>query len=299
MKILVSGASGFVGTHLVKHLVAKGYQVDTLVRSFSKLGKNTVFWDPDIGELKADDIEGYDVIINLAGDNIANGRWNDRKKAAILHSRVRSSKLLNETIQKLKQKPKLWINASAIGYYGDNGNTLVDEQSPCGKGFLAEVCQKWEEATVLDPSLNVQVVNLRIGMILGADGGALKTMLTPFRLGLGGVMGSGKQYISWIHIDDLVSMIEFITNSKNITGAINAVAPNPVDNYTFTKTLGEVLNKPTFMAMPAFAVKLIFGEMGKELLLSGSNVSAKKIEQAGFHFQYPLLTEALQNLLTK
>ena len=219
-------------------------------------------------------MEGLDVVINLAGDGIADGRWTEEKKRRIHDSRVNGTRLLSEAMSRLTRKPTTFVNACAIGFYGDRGDELVDEDSAPGGGFLAGVCREWEQATEAAAQAGIRVVKLRLGVVLTKDGGIMGSMLSPFKLGLGGKVGSGKQYLSWIALGDVVTAIQFLLDREALRGPINAVAPSPVTNEEFTKALGRVLSRPTFMAMPAFAARLVFGkEMANEMMLSSTRVA--------------------------
>lgn len=295
MKVLIAGASGLVGSALVPLLQAKGAEVARLVRSAA--GPGEIEWHPDRGSIDAAALEGFDAIVNLAGDGIANGRWTEEKKRRILDSRVNGTRLLSETMARLSRKPATFINASAIGFYGDRGDELVDEESGPGEGFLAKVCRQWESAVAPAERAGIRVVKLRFGVILTKDGGIMGSMLRPFKLGLGGKVGSGKQVISWVAMEDVVAAIDFILRNESLRGPINVVAPLPVTNEEFTKTLGRVLSRPTFMAMPAFAARLAFGEMADEMMLSSTRVAGKVLKDAGFRFQYPELENAVRAML--
>jgi uncharacterized protein (TIGR01777 family) len=295
MKILIAGASGLVGSALVSKLRAEGASVTPLVRSAAKDGE--IEWHPDRGTIDAPALEGFDAVVNLAGDGIANGRWTEEKKRRIVDSRVNGTRLLSETMAKLSRKPATFINASAIGFYGSRGNELVDEESGPGEGFLAGVCRQWESATALAEQAGIQVVELRLGVILTKDGGIMGSMLRPFKLGLGGKVGSGEQVISWVAMDDVVAAVAFILQNESLRGPINVVAPRPVTNEEFTKTLGKVLSRPTFMAMPAFAARLAFGEMADEMMLSSTRVAGTVLNDAGFKFQFPELEGAVRAML--
>lgn len=297
MKVLISGSSGLVGSELVKALKNRGHEVVRLVRSEKQMGQGTLLWDPEHRELDPQNFEGFDAVVHLAGENISSGRWTNEKKRKIKDSRVLSTHMLSELMARLESPPKVHINASAIGYYGDTGDEVVDESSPPGEGFLAEVCQKWEAATRPSEQRGIRVVKLRIGVVLSKEGGALGKMLVPFKLGLGGVVGSGDQYMSWISIDDLVGVFLHVLGNSSIQGPVNAVAPHPVTNRKFTKTLGGVLKRPTIFPLPAFAARFIFGEMADALLLSSSRVAPEKLLETGYSFLYPDLSDALKHLL--
>lgn len=290
MRILIAGASGFIGMKLVSFLEKQGHVVDRLVRS----GTKGVVWAPELGEIDVARLEGFDAIINLAGENIASARWTEGKKQRIRNSRVLSTKTLAKAITELRNPPQVWINASAIGYYGNKGDQLVDESFAQGQGFLAEVCAEWEEATHPAKERGVRVVTMRLGVVLSIEGGVLRKMLLPFLLGVGGVLGSGKQWMSWIALSDLLAAIAFILKQEALRDAVNVVAPEPVTNYTFTKTLGRYLWRPTLLWMPRWFVKTAFGEMGDELFLTSGRALPKKLQMAGFTFRYPTLEQALK-----
>lgn len=298
MRILVTGGSGFVGSSLVPFLVAKGYIVSKLVYSLTPI-PGMLTWNPDKGQIDPVSLEGFDAVIHLAGENIADNRWSEEKKKKILDSRVIGTRLLCQTFAMLKQPPKVFISASAIGYYGCRGDTLLTEESSGGQGFLAEVCREWEIASQFASKIGIRVVNPRIGMILSADGGALKQMLLPFKFGLGGRLGNGQQYMSWIAIDDVVGALALALNRDSMKGPINVVAPQPITNAEFTRILGEVLHRPTLIPLPAFAARFAFGEMADELLLCSARVAPKRLQDEGYQFLYPNLKDALQHLLTK
>ena len=297
MKILVSGSSGLVGTKLTSLLTAEGHDVTALVRR--QAGSAEIRWDPAAGELDASALEGFDGVVHLAGENIAAGRWTAAKKQRIRDSRVDSTRLLCQTLAGLEQRPAVLVNASAIGYYGDRGDQQLAEDSPAGDGFLPDVCQAWEASTQPAADEGIRVVRLRIGVVLSVDGGALQKMLLPFRLGAGGKVGSGGQYWSWISIDDLVGVIHHALMTESLSGAVNAVAPQPVTNLQFTKTLGRVLGRPTIFPMPAFAARLALGEMANDLLLASARVVPAKLNESGYAFRHPDLESALRRVLAR
>lgn len=292
MKIAIAGASGLVGSALTSALTADGHAVTRLVRGAPKSGE--IEWHPNQILLDPQALEGFDVIVNLAGENIAAGRWTDEQKRKIRDSRVSGTHLLSEAIAKMNLKPQAFVCASATGIYGDRDDETLDEQSESGSGFLAGVCREWEKACEPAIKADVRVVNLRIGPVLARDGGMLSKLLTPFKMGMGGKVGSGKQYISWVALDDVVSAIKLAINDQSIRGPLNIVSPNPVTNEEFTRTLGHVLNRPTALAMPAFAARLAFGEMADEMLLASQKVLPKKLNSVGFQFQYPNLENAFR-----
>ena len=295
MKIAIAGASGLIGSALIPILQSEGNQVTRLVRSSPKPGE--IEWHPNQDQVSARSLEGFDCVINLAGENIAGGRWTDDQKRKIRESRVNGTHLLSEAIAKMNSKPRAFICASATGIYGDRDDETLDEQSESGGGFLAGVCREWEQATEPASKAGVRVVNLRMGPVLAREGGMLSKLLTPFKMGMGGKVGSGKQYISWVALDDAVNAIKLAIDDESIHGPINIVSPNPVRNEEFTKTLGHVLNRPTALAMPAFAARLAFGEMADEMLLASQKVLPKRLSQAGFQFQYPTLESAMRKYI--
>ena len=286
MKIAVTGSSGLLGSALVSSLLGTGHGVVRL--------KRPEHWDPERRTVDISVFSGADAIVHLAGENIAAARWTTARKQRIRDSRVNGTHLLSEAIARRNSKPKTFICASATGIYGDRDDEVLDEQSESGGGFLAGVCREWEKATEPANKAGVRVVNLRFGPILARDGGMLSKLLIPFKMGMGGKVGSGKQYISWIALDDAVSAIKLAIDRQTIHGPLNVVSPNPVTNEEFTKTLGHVLNRPTALAMPAFAARLAFGEMADEMLLASQKVIPKKLTSAGFQFQYPQLEAAMR-----
>lgn len=295
MKILITGASGLVGKELQKSFAAKGYEMLLASRSEPKDDKH-IQWTIEEGFSEPERLEGIDVVVHLAGENVSGGiRWTDEKKKAIRDSRVLGTRNVVDAISKLKKKPHTFIASSAIGFYGERGDEEVTESSAAGDNFLAGVCKEWEAESRRAEDAGIRTVLLRTGIVLSKDGGALATMLTPFKLGVGGVVGSGKQWMSWISLEDEIAVINFAIENENIRGAVNAVAPNPVTNEEFTKTLGSVLYRPTFLPLPEFAVSMIFGEMGDALLLASTKVMPKRLEDAGFEFKYPNLKEAVEN----
>lgn len=298
MKILITGASGLIGKALQKSFAAKGYEMLLASRREPK-DTSHIQWDADTGfrDADLDRLEGLDAVIHLAGENIAGLRWTDEKKKAIRDSRVFGTRSMIETFDELKAKPKAFISGSAIGFYGDRGDEEMTESSPAGKTFLAEVCKEWEAESRRAEDLGIRTVLLRTGIVLSKDGGALATMLTPFKLGVGGVIGDGKQWMSWVSLDDVVGIINYVLENENVRGAVNNTAPNPVTNEEFTKTLGSVLYRPTFLPLPEFAVHMVFGEMGDALLLDSTRVIPKRMNDAGYEFKYSDLKTALENAL--
>ena len=255
-----------------------------------------VYWNPTEGEIDAAMLEGFDAVVHLAGEPIT-GRWNATKKRAIRDSRIKGTRLLCETVAGLSSRPRVLVAASASGYYGDRGDEVLREESEAGSSFLSKVCQDWEAATEPAAESGIRVVNLRIGFVLSATGGGLAKMLPAFKMGVGGKIGSGKQYLSWIAIDDLVQIILFAITTEALKGPANAAAPNPVTNSEFSTTLGRVLGRPAIFPMPAFAVRLAFGEMGEELLLASARMEPARLRSAGYQFRFPQLEGALRKLL--
>ena len=296
MRIAIAGASGLVGSALIPELESEGHEIVRLVRNTPKAGE--IEWHPNQDEIDPATIDGFHAVINLAGESIAEGRWTDEKKKRIRDSRVNGTHLISEAIAKLATKPRVFLCASATGIYGDRGDEVLDEQSESGGGFLAGVCREWEKATEPAIKAGVRVVNLRFGPILALGGGMLDKMLTPFKMGLGGKIGSGKQYISWVAIDDVVAAMKLALNNETIRGPLNVVSPKPVTNEQFTRALGEALSRPTVMAMPAFAARLAFGEMADEMLLVSQKVVPKRLNAAGFTFRFPELAQALQRYIS-
>ncbi len=298
MKILITGASGLIGRELQKSFTKKGYELLLATRSDPKK-PNEIHWDTREG-FAAEDLprlEGLDAAVHLAGENISGLRWTDEKKRAIRDSRVLGTRNLVETLASLTTKPKVFVSASATGYYGDRGDNAVEEISGAGDTFLAVTCKEWEAEAGCAEDLGIRTVLVRTGIVLSKNGGALAAMLTPFKFGIGGVIGSGKQWMSWIALEDIVNIYNMGIENENMHGALNAVSPNPVTNEEFTKTLGMVLGRPTILPLPGFAVNLLFGEMGDALLIDSTRVVPKRLEEAGFEFEFPHLKGALEYVL--
>lgn len=295
-KILITGASGLIGTPLTRALEASGHTVLKAVRRAPKNDRE-VFWVPERGEIDKSKLTHLDGVVHLAGANIAGQRWSDSYKQEIRESRVKGTRLIAATIATLDPKPRVFACSSAIGYYGDRGAAVLDETSAPGEGFLPDVCVDWENSTKAAVDAGIRTVLMRTGVVLSPEGGALKSMLLPFKLGAGGILGNGKQYFSWIELDDIVSAMQFILSNDSLNGPVNLVAPHPVTNREYTKTLGKVLGRPTILPMPAFAARLALGEMADELLLASTRVLPKELERAGFSFEYPELEPALRHAL--
>ncbi|MFN8555162.1 MAG: TIGR01777 family oxidoreductase [Candidatus Obscuribacterales bacterium] len=299
MKVAVTGASGMVGSALIKKLKSEGHEVVTYVRQGSANGTNTYLWNPENGTIDAAGLVGCDAVVNLAGENIAAKRWSAEQKERIRSSRVKGTTLLANTIAKMSDKPEVLVSASAIGFYGDRGDESLTENSAPGNGFLADVCREWEQSTRAAKDAGVRVVHARLGVVLSKEGGALHKMLPIFQLGGGGVIGSGKQYMSWITLDDVVNALIFAIKTRSVSGAVNLVAPNSVRNSEFTDALGHALHRPAVLPLPAFAAKMIMGEMADELLLASARVEPLALEGNKFDFEYPNLQGALLHTLGK
>ena len=296
MHIAITGASGLVGSSLTPMLTTGGHQVTKLVRREADAGE--VRWNPG-REFDASSLEGVDAVVHLAGESIAGARWSPKVKDTIRASRVQGTRALCQALATMKTPPQVLVCASAIGFYGDRRDESLTEESSAGTGFLAEVAQQWESATQSAREAGIRVVNLRFGMILSPRDGALAKMLPPFRLGGGGRVGSGRQYWSWISIDDAVGAIHHALMTESLSGPVNAVAPNSVTSSEFTKTLGRVLKRPTIVPLPAFGARLALGEMAEELLLASTRVKPKKLIDSGYEFRQPTLEVALRHLLGK
>lgn len=294
MKLLVTGASGMVGTRIRQLAEARGDEVVPLVRRAAREGER--YWNPAQGELDPEVFAGIDAVLHLAGDNIGAGRWTTAKKQLIRDSRVKSTQLLASQLAQSSYRPAL-ISASAIGYYGDRGATDLYESASPGKDFLADVCREWEAAADPARQAGVRVVNLRIGVVLSRLGGALASMLFPFRMGVGGNMGDGRQFWSWISLDDVAQIFLYAADQSSLAGPVNAVSPQPVTNAEFTRVLGRVLRRPTFLPMPAFAARIVLGEMADALILSSCKVLPGVLQQRGFEFKHPQLEAALRAAL--
>ena len=297
MKILVSGSHGLVGKALIKALTNDGHEVVKLVRRERAFGALEIEWHPNQGRLDTQHLEGLDAVVHLAGESIAAGRWTDERKRSIRESRTLGTSLLSESLAQLSNPPSVFVSASAIGYYGNRGDELLSELSEPGEDFLAGVCVEWEAATKAAVEKGIRTIHARFGIILDTEGGALAKMLTPFRMGVGGKVGDGKQWMSWIALGDVVGALKFLIADKSIRGAVNIVAPNPVTNSEFTRTFGRALSRPTIFPMPAFGARLAFGEMADALLLSSQRVAPSVLQDRGFPFHWPTLEPALRHIL--
>lgn len=294
MKILITGASGLIGRALQRSLA--GHELLLAGRSEPN-APDKIQWDAEKGFSEPERLEGLDAVIHLAGENISGFRWTEAKKKAIRDSRVLGTRSVVHALSSLGLRPKVFISGSATGYYGDRGSEILTESSPPGDTFLADVCKAWEDEAAAAERLGIRTVMMRTGIVLSAEGGALAKMLTPFKLGVGGVVGSGEQWMSWVALDDVVGAVGFALDREDFSGPMNAVAPNPVTNSEFTKTLGEAISRPTIFPLPAFAVNLAFGEMGDALLLDSTRAVPDRLLKAGYSFRFENLGLALQNAL--
>ena len=299
LKILISGASGLLGSTLIPFLRTGGHTVLQLVRRPPIKENGEIRWDPANSRLDIDDTDAIDAVIHLSGENIGEGHWSPEKKKRIIDSRVQSTRLIAETISKMKNPPKVFLCASAIGFYGDRGNVPVDESDTVGNDFISDVCRIWEESTEAAVAAGIRTAFLRIGIVLSPQGGALGKLLLPFTLGIGGKISTGRQYMSWISIDDTIGAIYHALFDKNISGPVNLVSPNPATNHEFTKALAKVLSRPAYFTVPKFAIETVFGEMGRETILSSTRVKPSVLSETGYSFRHPDLEGALRHLLGK
>ncbi|HEX8366984.1 MAG TPA: TIGR01777 family oxidoreductase [Pyrinomonadaceae bacterium] len=298
MKILISGASGLVGTHLIPTLKAKGHEIFRLVRQTPDAA-DEIQWDAEKGfsESARARLENFDAVVHLAGDNVASESWSEQKKRKIRDSRVVGTRVLIDALKRAQNPPRVLVSASAIGFYGDREDEVLTEDSAKGTGFFPEVCDAWEQEAEKAEEFGARVVMPRIGVVLAKDGGALEKMLTPFKFGVGGRVGSGKQWMSWIVLEDLIRIIHFALENETLRGVVNATAPNPATNEEFTKTFGRVLHRPAILPVPEFVVKLMFGEMGETLLLQGARVLPERLLENGFEFKFTNLEESMKAVL--
>jgi hypothetical protein len=298
MNVFVTGASGFIGSALMRALREAGHQAVAMVRRAPRPGTAEVQWDP-AGPIDGGKFGGADAVVHLAGESVAAGRWNAERKARILNSRVQGTQTVAASMARAKPRPRVLVCASANGIYGDTGDQVVTEAEPPGSSFLAEVGRQWERATHAAEDAGVRVVNLRLGMVLSGDGGALPKMLPPFRMGVGGRLGNGRQWMSWITLDDVVALILYALTNESLRGPVNAVAPNPVTNADFTRALGAVLHRPAVFPVPAFAVRVAFGQLADELLLASNRAVPQAALASGFTFRYPEIKGALEHVLKR
>lgn len=297
MRIAITGATGFLGRALSRSLAADGHQVVPLVRQ--AVTEEAVTWDPESGAIEAEALEGLDAVVHLAGESIASARWNAERKRRIRRSRVKGTSVLATALAGLRQPPAVLVSASAVGIYGDRGDDLLTESSPIGTGFLAEVGAAWEGAADPARQAGIRVVHPRFGIVLDPAGGALKQMLLPFRLGVGGPLGTGRQWVSWLTRRDAVRLIRFALDTETLTGAVNAATPNPATFRDFARALGRALHRPAVLPVPAFALRLRFGELADAVLLASQRVQPAVLSQAGFQFEAPDLEPALRDLLAR
>jgi hypothetical protein len=301
VKILITGSTGLVGTALVKELASDGHTVCRLIRPQSKTTSGSkdgfdVTWNPETGELGGAGV-GPDAVVNLAGASIAGGRWTEKRKELLDASRIDTTRALVKALAKMNARPRVLVSASAIGIYGDRGDEILTEESKPGTEFLAGLTREWEAEATKAEALGIRVVLARFGIILARDGGALAKMLLPFKLGAGGRLGSGKQWMSWITLDDVVGILKFALENAAVRGAMNVVAPQPVRNAEFTRVLAQALHRPALFPAPAFALRLALGEMADALLLSSQRVQPQKIQQLGYNYHHPDLSSALHTVL--
>jgi len=298
VKIAITGASGLIGRALTTSLVADGHQVIPVVRRPNSATPDAIEWDPAAGTIEASKFEGVDGVVHLAGAGIGDKRWSESYKREILESRTKGTELLARTLASLSAPPSVLVSGSAIGFYGDTGDSAVDESATAGNGFLAEVCVAWEAAAAPAAAAGIRVPFLRTGIVLTTDGGALTKMLPLFRFGLGGRMGSGKQWWSWISMADEIGAIRWLLD-HDISGPLNATAPSPVTNSQFTKALGEAMHRPTFAPVPSFGPKLLLGaELADALLFTSARVVPGALEASGYPFAHPTIEAALRDVLT-
>lgn len=297
MKVLVTGSNGMIGSVLVRHLTGCGHYVIRLVRRNPDRSRGDLSWDPGIGRVERAGLEKVDAVVHLAGEPIL-GPWTEKKKAAIHRSRVQATDFLMEALAGLMHRPRVVVSASAVGYYGHRADQWLSETSGPGMGFLPLLCQEWERATDIAANTGIRVVNLRIGPVLASTGGLLKAALPIFKAGLGGRLGNGRQYMSWIDLHDLIAAIQFAIENESIDGPLNAVGPEPVTNGAFTKALGQALNRPTLLPVPSLFLHLLPGELAKETFLASQRVEPAKLRKAGFEFSFPDLASSLTHCLS-
>lgn len=296
MRIVVSGSSGFVGSALCAMLTAQEHQVIKMVRERGS-APNTIYWNWENGTIDAEKFENADAVVHLAGESIAARRWSESQKSLIMRSRVEGTRLIGRTLQQLKQPPRVFLSASAVGCYGDRGSEKLTEDSIPGNGFLSEVCTAWEAAAQDTCPHQSRLVIMRIGVVLGRDGGALSKMLLPFQLGVGGRVGTGRQFVSWVGLQDACRAILFCITENAMRGPVNIAGPTAVTNGEFTKTLARVLHRPCRLPMPAAIIRLIFGQLGEEALLAGNRALPRQLQENGFSFSHPTVEEALRAVL--
>ena len=299
MRIVISGSSGLIGRAIVAELSQAGHEITRLVRGGPSADRPSIFWNPLGDFLDPLPLEGFDAAIHLAGENIAAARWTSEQKDKILKSRVQSTQLLAKTLAGLRHKPRVFVCASAVGFYGDRGAEIVDESSPAGKGFLAQVAAAWEEAARSAEAAGIRTVHLRLGAVLAAEGGMLPRLLPLFRWGLGAVLGPGTQFLSWVTLRDVVRAVTFLLEREDLSGPVNITSPNPVTNRDFSKALARAVGRPVFLRIPAWFLRLILGEMAQELFLASTRAVPRKLQSVGFEFEYPEIDQALCQLVRR
>jgi uncharacterized protein (TIGR01777 family) len=299
MRITIVGANGLIGSYLSKYLAQRGHEITQVSRGLIESPFRQLRWNPDVGEIDPAAIDGQEVVINLAGKNIASDRWNERVKKEIVRSRVLSTELVAKAVAQAATAPRLLINASATGYYGNRpASEIINEESQSGTGFMSECCELWERATAAAEKSGVRVAKLRTGVVLSRKGGALERMVPFFKLGLGGRIGAGTQVMSWISLEETGPIVEHIIRDQTLRGGINLTAPNPASYSEFADALGRVLHRPTMFPVPAFVLRVALGEMADELLLGGANVVPRKLIESGYRFEFPELLPSLSSLLS-
>lgn len=298
MKIAVTGATGLVGKHLLPFLAEKGHEVYSLVRQAPQ-NERQIMWNSEQGFVPSElrKLENFDAVVHLAGAGIADERWSKARKRVIKESRTAGTTVLVNSLAQLQNPPKTFVSASAIGYYGNRADDVLTEDAPPDNSFLADVCVEWEAAANRARIFNARTAILRIGIVLSTEGGALKEMLKPFKMGVGGRVGKGTQFVSWIALLDLLRVVEFTLQNQNLSGAINVTAPNPVRNQEFAEILGKLLNRPAAVPTPEFAVRLMFGELADALLFASARVVPKKLLEQNFQFRFVNIEDALRHLL--
>lgn len=298
MRIVIAGANGFIGRYLADYFARQSHDLTLLARRKFETPYTVSLWDPDHGLIDTDALKGQDVVINLAGRSLADGRWTKEHKREIIASRLSSTGLIAKTIAGFTNKSSLLINSSGSNYYGSHpGNVTITESDPPGTTFLSEVCLKWEQATLAADAAGIRVVKTRSGIVLGKGGGALEKIAQPFKMGLGGKIGNGRQMMSWVALDDLGPIYDHIISTASLAGGVNVCAPNPVTNEEFTHDMGRALHRSTLLTVPSFALKLALGEMADEMLLGGAAVMPKKLLDSGYQFRYPELLPLLKEIV--
>jgi len=299
MRILISGSSGLLGRAIVAELSQTGHEITRLVRGGPSADRPAIFWNPLGDFLDPLPLEGFDAVVHLAGENIASARWTPEQKDKILRSRVQSTQLLAKTLAELRHKPKVFLCASAVGYYGQRGAEAIDETAPAGKGFLAQVAKAWEEAARPAQAAGIRTIHLRLGAVLATEGGMLPRLLPLFRWGLGATLGSGTQFLSWITLQDVVRVVSFVLGREDLSGPLNTTSPNPITNREFSKALAHAVGRPLLFRIPGWFLRLLLGEMAQELLLTSIRAVPWKLAAAGFEFVHPRIDEALSQLVRR